>query len=610
MSANFFKTPVSRFVWETKYCYRDGKVFHDRCLDDTWRRVSLAVAGIEPVDREKWQSRFYEALSSGRFLPGGRILAGAGTRKQVTLFNCFAMGAIEDSMNGIFDALKEGALTMQQGGGIGYDFSTLRPKGMQARHVGGIASGPVSFMRIWNIMCETLLSTGARRGAMMATLRCDHPDIEAFIDAKRNRAELRNFNLSVLVSDEFMRAVQSDDPWPLVFPVDQSGDNETATGGNTLMRRWSVNPEAVPCQIIRTVSARVLWQRIMRATYDYAEPGVLFIDRINRANNLWYRERLATTNPCGEIPLPPYGACNLGSIIITRFVIKPFSEEAHFDTNGIAATTAVAVRMLDNVIDVSGFPLDKQKQQALGARRIGLGITGLADSLIMLGVRYGADESYILAAKAMRLICHTAYKTSVELARTKGIFPYFEKNNYLQGSYVKSLPAGIRKAIAKGGIRNSHLIAIAPTGSISLLADNISNGLEPVFDAHYRRRLLTEDGVYKEHELEDYAVRVWREQQGNDPLPPAFVTAQQLSPMTHLKMQSVIQRYVDNAISKTIYVPRDTDFGSFQSLYEKAFELGLKGCTTFRPNPVTGSVLIPDQLDQAANCCEITREGD
>jgi ribonucleoside-diphosphate reductase alpha chain len=318
-----FKTPVSYQIWDTKYRYRDGNVIHDKTLEDTWRRVATAIAGVEAHYQEQWAELFYHTLEGFRFLPGGRILAGSGTNRDVTLFNCFVMGHVEDSMDGIFDALKEGALTMQQGGGVGYDFSTLRPKGTRARRVGGIASGPVSFMRIWDSMCATLLSTGARRGAMMATLRCDHPDIEQFISIKQNATELRHFNLSVLITDEFMQALKQNADWPLVFPA-QHLDEQVTGHERLIQRRWSGSMEEQDCRVLKVIKARSLWKKIMQATYNYAEPGVLFIDRINQQNNLAYREHISATNPCGEIPLPPYGAslCSNHSLK-TRSLICP-----------------------------------------------------------------------------------------------------------------------------------------------------------------------------------------------------------------------------------------------------------------------------------------------
>jgi len=605
MSDDPFITGISRHIWDSKYRFRESNVVHDRNIDDTWRRIARTLSGEEKRDRNEWERRFHEALRDFKFLPGGRIQAGAGTGRRVTLFNCFVMGTIGDSMDGIFDGLKEGALTMQQGGGVGYDFSTLRPQGTQAKSVGAVASGPVSFMQIWDAMCATLLSTGARRGAMMATLRCDHPDIETFIDAKHDSRVLRHFNLSVLVTDAFMEAVSRDQDWALVFPAEDGAE----TG--TLVRQWSGRLEPVHCRVHRRVRARALWDKLMRATYEYAEPGVLFIDRINEFNNLRYRELISATNPCGEIPLPPYGACDLGSINLTAFVRDPFSHEARLDLDGIRETAAIATRMMDNVIDASQFPLDRQAAQARGSRRIGLGLTGLADTLAMLGLHYAEAPARELAARVMELICHTAYRTSVELAREKGSFPFFEREKYLQGKFIRGLPHGIQEDIARDGLRNSHLTAIAPTGTISLLANNISSGLEPMYEYSYTRRVLELDGTYTEHELTDYAVRLWRERRGKEKLPPTFVNTRSLAPAAHLGMQAALQPFVDNSISKTINVPRDYGFEDFKEIYERAYHLGLKGCTTFRPNPVTGEVLRGEgEGETAPHCCNVEREAD
>lgn len=604
MSREYFTCDISRHIWESRYQYRDGEVNHDRSVADTWRRIAAALAAVEPAHREAWADRFYRTLEDFRFLPGGRIQAGSGTGRRVTLYNCFVMGRVEDSLDGIFDALKEGAITMQQGGGIGCDFSTLRPAGSRARTVGRISSGPVSFMRIWDTMCATLLSTGSRRGAMMATLRCDHPDIEAFVAAKREEAALRHFNLSVLVTDAFMEAVRNDEAWPLVFP---DGDLDGGAAG-IIERRWPGGASPVPCRVFRRVGARGLWRQIMRATYDCAEPGVLFIDRINRLNNLHYREDISATNPCGEIPLPPYGACNLGSINLTRFIDQPFTPDSRFDHTGFDETVRAAVRMLDNVIDVSQFPLPQQEAQARGSRRIGLGVTGLADALIMLGKVYGAPPSLEFARRVMRALCHTAYRTSIEIARDKGGFPFLEPA-YLESGFVRSLPDDIRRGIRETGIRNSHLVAIAPTGTISLLANNISSGLEPVFDFSYRRRIIDGKGEPCAYDMTDYAFWLWRERNGEQPpLPGCFIDARSLAPEAHLEMQAAIQPFVDNAIAKTINVPEDFDFERFKTLYETAYDKGLKGCTTFRANPVTGEVL--SSVKDGTLCCSIEREAD
>jgi ribonucleoside-diphosphate reductase alpha chain len=607
MSADYFTTEISRHIWDSKYRFRDAEAIHDLTIVDTWRRIAHALASVEH-DPAAWEAHFYAALEGFRFLPGGRIQAGAGTGRRVTLFNCFVMGVIDDSMDGIFDGLKEGALTMQQGGGVGYDFSTLRPRGTAARGVGATASGPVSFMTIWDAMCATLLSVGSRRGAMMATLRCDHPDIEDFISAKHERGQLRHFNLSVLVSDAFMEAVRADRDWALVFPLAA----RDRTGGEVVERVWSGTNRPVPCRVYRRVRARLLWERLMRATYEYAEPGVLFIDRINDENNLNYRERISATNPCGELPLPPYGACDLGSINLTQFVHAPFTPEASLDFSAITAITAVAVRMMDNAIDLSQFPLTRQAEQARGTRRIGLGLTGLADTLIMLNHHYGSDAARHLGARIMQTITHAAYRTSIELAREKGTFPFLDRDRHLSAAFVQRLPDDVRAGVAGAGLRNSHLTAIAPTGTISLLANNVSSGLEPVYDFALTRRVLERDGTYASHELVDYAMALWRRSRGTARPPDTFVSAHQLAPTAHLAMQAALQPHVDNSISKTINVPRDYAFEDFKDIYQQAYDLGLKGCTTFRPNPVTGEVLTAATADgeAAPHCCNVEREAD
>jgi len=607
-------TAIARHIWKTKYRRAKADGTQEGSIGESWQRVAAALAAVENSGRETWEARFLDILGDFRFLPGGRILAGAGTGQRVTLFNCFVMGLIEDDMGSIFEALREGALTMQAGGGVGYDFSTLRPAGSEARATARIASGPVSFMHVWDAMCSTVLSTGARRGAMIASLRCDHPDIETFIDVKRKPGRLRHFNLSIQATDAFMEAVATDAAWPLLFPDDSLAPDDAA---ETVVRRWPGYAEPVHCRVLARRSARMLWERIMQATYNTGEPGVLFVDRINEMNNLAYREFITTTNPCGEIPLPPYGACNLGSLNLVRFVREPFTPAARLDHAAIRDTATVATRLLDNVIDCSEFPLERLAEQARGSRRIGLGITGLADALIMLGLQYGEPAARREAARVMETICHAAYRTSICLAGEKGPFPWFERDAYLRSGFVRSLPEDIRTGIAGQGIRNSHLTAIAPTGTISLLAGNVSSGIEPVFDFRHSRKVLNREGVYERFVLEDYASRLWRERGGGvKALPAEFIAAHRLAPVVHLEMQAALQPHVDNAISKTINVPEDYDFADFRELYRSAFERGVKGCTTFRSNPVTGEIL-GLEADAAraggerdTHCCSIEREGE
>ena len=603
---NEFASEISSHVWQSKYRYVDY-VANEQNIADSWRRIARALASAEPKDNTLWEERFFSILQDFKFLPGGRIQAGAGTPRKVTLFNCFVMGTIDDSIPGIFRALQEGAVTMQQGGGIGIDFSTLRPRGTQAKGAGSIASGPVSFMQVWDAMCGTILSTGARRGAMMATLRCDHPDIEEFVAAKQQAGYLRRFNLSVLVTDAFMAAVRGDADWPLVFPAAAfEGDGETVS------REWSGSAGPISCRVVRHIRARHLWDLILRGTYDCAEPGVLFIDRINQLNNLRYREQISATNPCGEIPLPPYGACDLGSLNLTRFVLSPFTPKARIDYGSLTETARIAARLLDNVIDASRFPLPQQAENAHGTRRIGLGITGLADAFVMLGLTYGSDRSLAVAANVMRRICHAAYSASIDLAREKGSFPYFERDKYLQGVFIRSLPDNVQNGIARHGIRNSHLIAIAPTGTISLLAGNVSSGLEPIFAASYVRKVLAADGTPKEFLLTDYAYELWRTTAGaTTSAPDGFVTTADLPVRAHLDMQATLQPFVDNSISKTINVPEYCPFDEFKRIYDLAYDMRLKGCATFRPNPVTGVVLSEAiSGEDAPHCCAFEREAD
>ena len=597
---------IAHHVWQTKYRHQEDGHCCEQTIEDTWQRVARAIAGVEPRDRKPWQDKFFEILKGSKFLPGGRILAGAGTGRRVTLFNCFVMGIIEDSLSGILGALSEGTLTLQQGGGIGYGFSTLRPKGMRAEGVGAIASGPVSFMQVWDAMSETLMATGPRRAAIMGALRCDHPDIEAFVGAKREPGRLRYFNLSVQITDAFMAAVRSDTDWPLIFPATAS------SGEEPVCRDWRGHPGPVPCSVVRTVPARALWDEILRTAYETAEPGVLFVDRINAMNNLWYREAITTTNPCGEVPLPPYGACDLGSINLTQFIEAPFTDRARLDTASLAKTVVPAVRFLDNVIDVSRFPLPQHRENACGSRRIGLGITGLADSLVMLGLSYGSGRAVAWAADVMQQICHCAYRASVALAREKGSFPFLDRDKYLEGTFVRALPDDIRAAIADHGIRNSHLTAIAPTGSISLLAGNVSSGVEPIFAPTYRRAVLDETGLAREFELTDYSLKLWRELGHHDEgLPGALVTARNLPVSAHLEMQAALQAHVDNAISKTVNVPEECSFEDFRQIYEFAYDKGLKGCTAYRPNPLRGAVLQGGEAAvNAPHCCVLERETD
>ena len=567
-----FAAPIAEQIWDMKYRFKeaDGTPV-DRSVEDSWRRIARALASVE-ADPAHWEQKFYDALDDFKYLPAGRITAGAGTGRKVTLFNCFVMGTVPDSMGGIFDMLKEAALTMQQGGGIGYDFSTIRPRGADVKGVAADASGPLSFMDVWDAMCRTIMSAGSRRGAMMATMRCDHPDIESFIEAKSDPARLRMFNLSVLVTDAFMEAVKAGGSWDLQFDG----------------------------KVYHTVEARDLWNKIMRSTYDFAEPGVIFIDRINAANNLSYCETIAATNPCGEQPLPPYGACLLGSINLAKLVVNPFGSDASLDEGALNDLVATAVRMMDNVVDASNFPLEQQAQEAQAKRRIGLGVTGLADALLMVGQRYGSDEAAATAENWLKAIARAAYLASVELAKEKGAFPLFDAEKYLASGTMQAMDEDVRAAIAAHGIRNALLTSIAPTGTISLYAGNVSSGIEPVFAYSYTRKVLQKDGSRTEEEVVDYAVQMWRDRFGDADLPDYFVNAQTLAPLDHVKMQAAAQKWVDSSISKTINCPEDISFDDFKDVYMTAYETGCKGCTTYRPNDVTGSVLSVSEASEKA----------
>jgi ribonucleoside-diphosphate reductase alpha chain len=575
--------PISEEVLLEKYA-KDG----ERSAADVHARVAHALAQAEPpAQRRHWEERFAAALAAG-FVPAGRIASAAGTDLSATLINCFvqpvgdSIAHAEDGHPGIYTALTEAAETMRRGGGVGYDFSRIRPRGAWVGSTRSNASGPVSYMRVFDRSCETVESAGARRGAQMGVLRCDHPDIEEFIHAK-DEGDLKNFNLSVGVTDGFMEAVRADTGFDLVHRA-EPGAAQKAAGAHQRGGQW----------VYRTVRARDLWDQVMRSTYDHAEPGVLFLDRINRDNNLAYCETIASTNPCAEQPLPPYGCCCLGSIDLTRFVRDAFEPHARFDEAAFARVAQVAVRMLDNVLDVTVWPLPQQQQEARNKRRIGLGFTGLGDALVMLNLRYDTAEAREAARRIAELLRDAAYEASCELARERGAFPLFNADLLLSGSsFATRLPAALKERIRAHGLRNSHLLSIAPTGTISLaFADNASNGIEPAFSWAYTRRKRMPDGSFKEYAVEDHAWRLWRHLKGTEAaLPPAFVTALEMSATDHAAMVAAVAPYVDTAISKTVNVPADYPYEEFQDLYLDAWRAGLKGLATYRPNAVLGSVL-------------------
>lgn len=559
-----FDNPLAGEIWSSKYRFSPPDAAGDADVQETWSRVADALAQPESEAlRPVWRAKFLEALQDFRFLPAGRILAGAGTSRAVTLFNCFVMGKIPDDLGEIFAHLREAAVTLQQGGGVGMDFSSIRPKGARVNGVGADASGPLSFMDVWDSMCRTILSAGQRRGAMMGCLRIDHPDIEAFIAAKREPGRLRNFNLSVLVTDAFMSALEAEADWPLTF------------GGD----------------VVATVRAADLWESLMAATYAAAEPGVIFIDRVNAQNNLAYCETILASNPCGEQMLPPYGACLLGSINLARLVDQPFEAGADVDEAALADLTRTAVRMLDNVIDVSRFPLPAQAEEAIAKRRLGLGVTGLADALVFCGAAYGDDRAVALTERWLGIIKREAYRASAELAAEKGAFPLYDAAILDQPNLV-ALDKQTRKLIREHGLRNGCLTSIAPTGTTSLLAGNVSSGVEPVFAYSYMRKVRQADGSSREETVEDYALGLWKRLHGDAPPPQdIFVSAQTLTPADHLRMQAAAQRQVDSSISKTVNCPETIAFDDFADIYREGYRLGCKGLTTYRPNAITGSVL-------------------
>lgn len=559
-----FDSPLAGEIWSSKYRFAPPDAAGDASVQETWARVASALAEAEaPKLRAPMRARFLEALSDHRFLPAGRIIAGAGTGRTVTLFNCFVMGPVPDDLGGIFEHVREAAITMQQGGGVGMDFSSIRPSGAPVRGVAADASGPLSFMDVWDSMCRTIMSAGQRRGAMMGCLRIDHPDIEAFIDAKRDAQRFRNFNLSVLVTDAFMQALSDDTAWPLVFEG----------------------------QVVRTVRAADVWKRLMQATYDAAEPGVIFIDRVNAKNNLAYCETILASNPCGEQMLPAYGACLLGSLNLARLVPQPFSPDAELDEAALGELTRTAVRMLDNVIDISRYPLEAQEAEAKAKRRIGLGVTGLADALVFCGVAYGSDRAVELTSRWLGLMKREAYRASAELAAEKGAFPLYDAA-ILDRPNLLTLDEETREAIARSGLRNGCLTSIAPTGTTSLLAGNVSSGVEPVFAYSYMRKVLQPDGSKREEAVEDYALSVWKRLNGEAPPPEdIFVSAQTLSPADHVRMQAAAQEQIDSSISKTVNCPETISFDDFAGVYLDGYRSGCKGLTTYRPNAVTGSVL-------------------
>jgi len=587
-SVNLPPQPISVDVLREKYLKGD-----EAGVEALYDRVAKALASVEAPERQAdWEARFRRNLDAGA-IGAGRIMSAAGAGIQATLINCFVQpvgdciqGMDEAGYPGIYEALREAAETMRRGGGVGYDFSRIRPKGARVKGTASTASGPCSYINVFDQSCATVESAGARRGAQMGVLRIDHPDVLEFITAKRTPGRWNNFNVSVGVSDAFIDAVLHDRPWDLVH---------AAHPGQDLCQRGA-HQRADGQWVYRSLPARELWDTIMRSAYDFAEPGILFLDQINRDNNLRAIEAINATNPCGEQPLPPYGCCDLGPVILTRFVRHPFGHggESAFDFDAFAAAVAVQVRALDNVLDLTHWPLPQQRDEAQAKRRIGVGFTGLGDTLVLLGLRYNAAEGREMARRIAECLRDAAYRASVALAQEKGAFPRFQADQYLaEGTFASRLPADLQADIRTHGIRNSHLLSIAPTGTVSLaFADNASNGIEPAFSWTYTRKKREADGSRSEYEVQDHAWRVFRTLFGEQaPLPDAFVNALEMSAHDHIGMMEAVQPYVDTAISKTVNVPADYPYEDFQDLYLQAWRAGLKGLATYRPNAILGAVL-------------------
>ena len=571
-------TDVGHRVWASRYRATEREGEQERDIRATWRRVARALAAVEPVAGRPWEERFYSLLEDFRFLPGGRILAGSGLT-DACLFNCFVMASPANDAGRLSSCIEELIRTMLAGGGVGCDFSNVAPAGLAPAQPAAIRSGPVPLLRLWDELCGVVSAGRSRHGAMLGSLRCDHPDIEAFVAAKSIPGALPHFNLSVLITDDFMGALHRDAEWPLVFPL----EGAAAADDCVVMRRWPGSSEAVRCRVFRVISARRLWNLITQSNYDNAEPGVLFIDRMQHLSNLRTFEDIRTTNPCGEVPLPWHGACDLGSFNLTRFVRDPFTPAARVDFAAINDLVPSAIRLLDNVYELSRFPTREQRSAALATRRIGLGITGFADALIMLGLRYDEEPALRFASDLMQTIAHQAYRASVDLAREKGSFPMFSAQDFLAGEFAQRLPADIRSGIAKHGLRNSHLLALAPTGSISLLAGGVSSGIEPVYAWEYTRNIRFGATGNEAVRIADWAWALHRRMFGADaPLPKAFRTAAQVDPCAQLAMQAALQQHIDNAVSKTLTVSEDYPYDLFRDLFKRAYELGLKGCTTYR----------------------------
>lgn len=649
---------ASADIWNTKYRLKtkDGQpVDHD--IDGTYQRVAKALAEIEktPELQKEWEERFLRALRNGA-IPAGRIISNAGAQAHkpaTSTINCTVSGTIHDSMNEILGKVHEAGLTLKAGCGIGYEFSTLRPKGAYVSGAGAYTSGPLSFMDIYDKMCFTVSSAGGRRGAQMATFDIGHPDAMDFIRAKREDGRLRQFNLSLLITEEFMEAVKHDGKWDLAFPVTEKEVQEDhldlSNSEQIVWREWPYKEDfitdetgnKVACKIYKTIRARRLWDVIMFSTYDYAEPGFILIDKVNEMNNNWFCENVRATNPCGEQPLPPYGACLLGSVNLTKYVRKPFTKDASFDWEGFRDVVAVFTRMLDNVVDINGLPLEEQRIEIEHKRRHGMGYLGLGSSMTMLGMKYGNEESLAFTEQVTKELALIGWRTGLELAKEKGPAPIMEdeftittqmmaqrpemavddwqvgdkiKGKILHAKYSRYMQQLAKEdpelveAIAESGCRFTHHTSIAPTGTISLsLANNASNGIEPSFAHHYSRNVIREGKKTKEKiNVFSFELLAYRElvnanampysEKEDEQLPDYFIAADQITPKQHVDVQAAAQKWIDSSISKTANVPTDYPYEDFKDIYLYAYEQGLKGCTTFRFNPeVFQGVLVKEE---------------
>ena len=567
-------------------------------IGTSWDRLALALCAAELQHRDEWREHFRTALADFRFLPGENLLANAGTSRSATLMDCLAAGSMEDSLQGIFNSLREGMVSLQWGGHLGVDFSTLRPAGVSAQATGGTASGPVSFMQVWETACAVRESGNPRAGTVMACLRCDHPDIEAFIAAKTSALPnttaggdpLPHFSLTVCVTDDFMRAVEQDGPWPLVFPV---GKHAIPAGGEVCERVWPGAMTPQLCQVHRRIPARALWDKLLQAQHACGQPAVAFIDRINRDNNLWYCEHLSTMASGGGLALPAGGACAMGYVNLSRFVQGPFSTHPRLDFAGLRAVTRVAVRFLDNAHDISVFALRAQEKMDHASRRIGLGVTGLADMFAMLGLRYGSAGSFELAHQVMVAIRDTAYSTSVALAQEKGPFPEFDKTRFGASSVVLGLPRHLQDAIAQHGLRNSHLLAVGDADPVSLLAHQVSSGIDPIFSLQAMRRVRGADGQWLTFPTENAAWHQYRQLHGAQaPVPDAFVVAHDVSAQSQLRMAATAQAYADNTVHRTVLLPRTANPQELGVVLLAAWEQGLKCCAARRAERRSGEAMI------------------